>query len=92
MAGKGGARPGAGRPRRMDEQEIIEKLTPLAPLFFEALESKLRDKEKTGMELFAKYYLGEPLKRVQTTVEGNLTGLTVEIINRLTDESEDTSK
>lgn len=88
----GGYRPNSGRPKRLDEIQIIEKLAPLEPLFFAALKEKLEAKDMKALELYSKYYLGEPLKRVQTTVEGNLTGLSVEIINKLTDDSENTSK
>jgi hypothetical protein len=31
-----------------------------------------------------KYYLGEPVKKVEQTIEGNLSGLVVEIINGAT--------
>lgn len=87
----GGWRPGSGRKKRMEEEELINKLSPLEPLFFDALEHKLKEKDSKGMELFAKYFLGEPLKQVKTTIEGNLSGLSVEIINRL-DEAKDTSQ
>ncbi len=36
----GGARPGAGRPRRMDEQQIIEKLQPMADTAFRILHKR----------------------------------------------------
>lgn len=76
----GGARPGAGRKRRMDEQEIMTKLEPMAPMFFEALKERLQQKDQRVMELFAKYYLGEPLKRVETKIEGQLNQVQVEVV------------
>lgn len=77
---RGGARPGSGRKRRMDEQEIIAKLEPMAPVFFKALFEKLQRKDARAIDLFAKYYLGEPLKRVETKIEGQLNQVQVEVV------------
>lgn len=80
---KGGARPGAGRKKKMEEEELLSKLSPYEDLFFEALEAKLKLKDSRGMELYAKYYFGEPVKKVESKIEGNISGLTVEVINGL---------
>lgn len=77
---RGGARPGAGRKRRLDEEQIIAKLDPLAPLFFTALKEKLLRKDSKAMDIFAKYYLGEPLRRVETKVEGSLNQVAVQVV------------
>ena len=36
---RGGAREGAGRKSKAEEQSLIEKLTPLEPIAFEALQT-----------------------------------------------------
>lgn len=89
--GHGGVRPGAGRKKRIEEEELIEKLSPLEPYFIEALTEGIKLREPKPMDIFAKYFWGEPVKRVETKIEGHLSGLAVEIINKI-DEANDTSK
>ena len=79
----GGPRPNSGRPKRKTEEEILEKLAPLEPLWFEAMEANLRKKDLKSMEIYARYYFGEPIKRVENKIEGSISGLTVEVINGL---------
>lgn len=84
MAGQwGGPRPGSGRPKRKSEEELLEKLAPLEPLWYEAMEANLRKKDLKAMDIYAKYYFGEPIKRVENKIEGSISGLTVEVINGL---------
>lgn len=91
MGNWGGVRPGAGRPKRKSEEEILERLAPLEPLWYDAMEANLRKKDLKAMEIYAKYYFGEPVKRVENKIEGNISGLTVEVINGLkNDEPKDT--
>lgn len=88
---RGGARPGSGRKKRMQEEELVEKLSPYEDLFFEALESKLKEKDSKIMDLYAKYYFGEQVKKIESKIEGTLSGLTVEVINGLkNDEAKNT--
>ena len=84
VKGWGGKRPGAGRKKRMDEEEQMEKLSVFEPDAFKAWGEKIKEKDMEAIKLFVKYYLGEPIKKVEQTIEGNLSGLVVEIINGAT--------
>jgi hypothetical protein len=91
MAGWGGPRPGSGRPKRKTEEELLERLSPLEPLWYEAMEANLRKKDMKAVELYTKYFFGEPVKRVESKIEGSISGLTVEVINGLkNDEAKNT--
>ena len=50
----------AGRKSKADEVALIEKLTPLEPLAFEALQKGLEQKDFKYVQLFYNYYAGKP--------------------------------
>ena len=56
----GGKREGSGRKPKADEVQLIEKLTPLEPLAFDALEQGLKDKDFRYVQLYYNYYAGIP--------------------------------
>ena len=56
----GGAREGAGRKSKAEEQSLIEKLTPLEPLAFEALTKALNEGKDWAVKLFFQYNFGMP--------------------------------
>ena len=70
---KGGAREGAGRKSKAEEQSLIEKLTPLEPKAFEALETAINEKKDWAVKLFFNYMFGMP----KQTVDNN-TNLTLD--------------
>ncbi|MDM9630259.1 hypothetical protein [Robiginitalea aurantiaca] len=51
----GGHRKGAGRKPKAEEQELIEKLTPLEPTAFEALKEGLEDGKPWAVRLYFNY-------------------------------------
>ena len=57
---RGGAREGAGRKSKAEEQSLIEKLTPLEPRAFKALEDALNDGKDWAVKLFFQYNFGMP--------------------------------
>jgi phenylalanyl-tRNA synthetase alpha subunit len=57
---KGGARIGAGRKSKAEEQSLIEKLTPLETKAFEALTSALRAEKDWAVKLYFQYKFGMP--------------------------------
>tara|TARA_R100001530_G_C4316853_1_gene154621 strand:- start:1258 stop:1497 length:240 start_codon:yes stop_codon:yes gene_type:complete len=57
---RGGKRKGAGRKPKAEELNLIEKLTPLEPLAFEALEAGLKKGDYKYVQLFYNYYAGRP--------------------------------
>lgn len=77
---RGGARPGAGRPKRMDEQAIIEKLTPMAETAFKVLEQKILEGDMVAIKLYMSYFIGLPTQKIESKIEGQLNQLSVEVV------------
>ena len=69
---KGGAREGAGRKSKAEEQSLIEKLTPLEPKAFEALTEALNDKKDWAVKLFFNYMFGMPKQTVDNNTQLNI--------------------
>ena len=57
---RGGYRPGSGRKPKVEEQALIEKLTPLEPIAFKALKDGLEKGERWAVKLFFDYMYGKP--------------------------------
>jgi len=66
----GGKREGAGRKPKTEELKLIEKLTPLEPLAFEALKKGLENGDFKYVQLYYNYVAGKP----RETKDVNLTG------------------
>ena len=56
----GGYREGSGRKPKAEEQQLIEKLTPLEPLALKALENGLKEDKPWAVRLFYAYRWGKP--------------------------------
>ena len=78
--GWGGKREGGGRKRRMEEHEIIEKLTPMASAAFEALAEKIGEKDMKAIQLFMQYFIGLPTQKIESKIEGQLNQVSVEVV------------
>jgi hypothetical protein len=77
----GGKRPNqTGRPKRMDEQAIIEKLTPMAETAFKVLEQKILDGDMNAIKLYMSYFLGMPTQKVESKIEGQLNQVNIEVV------------
>lgn len=63
----GGARKGAGRKPKADEQQLIEKLTPLQNKGYKALEDGLTDGQSWAVKLFFEYMYGKPKQQIEQT-------------------------
>jgi hypothetical protein len=64
MSKHGGSRPNAGRKTRADEQQLVERLTPLSPKAYSALESGLDEGEHWAVKLWFEYMHGKPNQRL----------------------------
>lgn len=60
----GGAREGAGRKSKAQEQSLIEKLSPLEPIAFEAFETALKENKDWAVKLFFQYNFGMPKQTI----------------------------
>jgi hypothetical protein len=76
----GGPRPNSGRPRRMDEQQIIEKLQPMADTAFRILHEKVAQGDMKAIQLYMQYFIGLPTQKVESKIEGQLNQVQIEVI------------
>lgn len=76
----GGARPNSGRPKRMDEEEIIRKLQPMQEEVFTALREKIAEKDMNAIKLYLQYYLGLPTQKIENKIEGQLNQVSIEVV------------
>lgn len=63
----GGKRENAGRKSKSDEQNLIEKLSPLEPVAFKSLEAAIKDNQSWAVRLWFEYTFGKPKERVEVT-------------------------
>ena len=76
----GGPRPNSGRPRRMDEAQIIEKLQPMADTAFRILHEKVAQGDMKAIQLYMQYFIGLPTQKVESKIEGQLNQVQIEVI------------
>ena len=78
----GGAREGAGRKSKAEEQSLIEKLTPLEPIAFEALTNALNDGKDWAVKLFFQYNFGMPKQVIDQNTNLNVNDFNLkDVIN-----------
>jgi hypothetical protein len=63
-----GGHPNSGRKAKAEEVALIEKLTPLEPLAFDALEKGLERGDFKFVQLFYNYYAGKPKETKDITL------------------------
>lgn len=79
--GWGGKRPNqTGRPKKMDENAIIEKLHPMSEIAFTKLREKIIEGDMVAIKLFCSYYMGMPTQKVESKIEGQLNQVNVEVV------------
>ena len=61
---------GSGRKSKADEQNLIEKLSPLEPMAFDALTDALENKKDWAVKLFFEYMFGKPKQQTDITSMG----------------------
>ena len=77
----GGKRPNqTGRPKRMDELAIIEKLQPMAETAFRVLAQKIAEGDMIAIKLYMSYFVGLPTQKIESKIEGQLNQLSVEVV------------
>ena len=77
---RGGKRPGAGRKTKATEQEVMERLHPMAKDFYTKMHEKIIEGDMKALQLFAAYYIGLPTQKIESKIEGNLNQIAIEII------------
>jgi hypothetical protein len=61
-----------GRKPKAEEVQLIERLTPLEPLAFEALMKGLENQDFKYVQLFYNYYAGKPRETKDITINEDL--------------------
>lgn len=61
---KKGVSQGAGRKSKADEQQLIEKLSPLSAQAYKALKASLDDGQGWAVKLFFEYMYGKPKQQM----------------------------
>ena len=69
---KGGRREGAGRKPKSIEQGIVEKLSPLEPKAFRALENALDEGKPWAVKLWVEHVYGKPVETKSVNVSGDI--------------------
>lgn len=85
----GGARKGAGRKPKADEQKLIERLTPLSSKGFKALENGLDGNQSWAVKLFLEYMYGKPTQ--QMDINANVEAFNIINLGNGNDPNETTS-
>ena len=73
----GGARKGAGRPSKMDEIKLIERLTPMADDAYKALHKGIKSGSVHFVKLFFEYYVGKPKQMIEAEIKTDELSKTV---------------
>lgn len=60
----------AGRKPKAEEQKLIERLTPLQPKAYKALENGLDKNQNWAVKLYFEYMYGRPKQSVDMTTNG----------------------
>jgi len=68
----GGKRQGAGRKSKAEEVSLIEKLSPLEDIAFNALKSGVEKGDFKYVQLFYNYYAGKPRETKDITINEDL--------------------
>lgn len=68
----GGKRQGAGRKSKADEISLIEKLSPLEDIAFNALKAGVEKGDFKYVQLFYNYYAGKPRETKDITINEDL--------------------
>ena len=69
MEGHGGKRENAGRKTKVDEQKLIEKLSPLEKEAYSALEKNIKKGESWAVKMWFEYMYGKPKQIIDAIVE-----------------------
>lgn len=64
-----GGNKNAGRKSKAEEQQLVEKLSPLEPKAFAALTNALADEKDWAVKLYFNYMYGKPKEQVTMKVQ-----------------------
>ncbi|MCO6490431.1 MAG: hypothetical protein J5I98_18595 [Phaeodactylibacter sp.] len=82
----GGRRPNSGRKGKAEEQELIERLSPMDDIAHKKLEIALKKGEAWAIKMFFEYRYGKPVQKSETNLSGQIQ---VTPISFFTDDEEE---
>jgi hypothetical protein len=65
-----GGHSNGGRKPKAEEQKLVEKLSPLEPKAYQALEDAIDDNQSWAVKIFFEYMYGRPKQAVDITTGG----------------------
>jgi hypothetical protein len=65
-----GGHSNGGRKPKAEEQKLVEKLSPLEPKAYQALEDAIEDNQSWAVKIFFEYMYGRPKQAVDVTSGG----------------------
>ena len=65
-----GGHSNGGRKPKAEEQKLVEKLSPLEPKAYKALENAIEDDQSWAVKIFFEYMYGRPKQAVDITSGG----------------------
>ena len=83
MENRGGKRDNAGRKSKAEEVQLLEKLGPLEPLAFMALEKGLEAGDFKFTQLFYNYYAGKPRETKEISVTNEQPIFNIDLLEEL---------
>ena len=66
---RGGKREGAGRKPKIEEQQLVEKLSPMDDTVLDVLKDNISSGEKWAIELYFKFRYGMPKQVIDQKTE-----------------------
>ena len=75
---RGGKRAGAGRKSKAEEQNLVEKLSPLEPLAFDGLQYALKQKKEWAVKLTFEYLFGKPKQHIAQEIEQKINSADID--------------
>tara|TARA_R110002020_G_scaffold40381_1_gene119416 strand:+ start:1508 stop:1774 length:267 start_codon:yes stop_codon:yes gene_type:complete len=88
MSKHGGKREGSGRKPKMDEQAIVDMLSPLEEDWLNALTRGIQQTQGWAVKLYAEYYMGKPKERVEVSSEEGIKNITFTVVKSNVDTDE----
>jgi hypothetical protein len=72
---RGGAREGAGRKSKAEEQKLVEKLSPIEPKALEVFKKAIQEEKQWAVKMFFEYMYGKPTDNKNIDVKGSFNGI-----------------
>jgi len=82
-----GGNKNAGRKSKAEEQNLIEKLSPLEPLAFDGLEYALKQKKEWAVKLTFEYLFGKPKQHIEQEIEQKINSADIDKLLKMPEQT-----